>query len=1109
MQQAVSDPPPATQQANQDINGLTTDMENTNIAEENTTVTASAEVPTYDQQFPSLGGGLGGSGQETNQPNPFGRWNTKPRVQSSTITQVFHIPAEERKGLNIEGFGSGDANKKLTSIEAITGAKIEMSSSKDKSLTFLITGKGDTVMKAKREILQGFQQQGSATINIPKEHHRFLLGKGGVKLQDLEKQTSTKITIPKAADNSDVIVVVGAKEGIDKALHEIQMISDEQSKQAFEKLEIPKIYHPFIQGANNCNTNAMLEKYSGVRINIPPLSVQKDELSIAGEKDGVLAVKAAITSIWKDMEKKCSTISVEVKKSQHRYVIGPRGNAINEILSETGVFVEMPANTTDSETITLRGPQEKLGLALTKVYEKANSVVNVSVACPTWLHKYIIGKKGTGIQKISQDLQKVHIVFHDDGSIKVDGPPDEVEKAKTELESQAGVLIKTMAFADVKVDAKYHKHIIGKGGSTINKIKSEADVTINIPDTDSGATVIRIEGNKAGVEKAKAELASMVEKMENEKEKDLIVENRFHRQLIGAKGGEIEKIRKEFTAVQISFPDLGSKSDIVKLRGPKEDVDKCARHFNKLTKVLIFKQFHKFVIGKGGANIRRIRDETDTRIDLPDSTTDSDMITITGKKENVVKAVEAIQQIQSEMANIVAKEITIPAKIHNTVIGAGGKLIQSIMRECGGVAIKFPENGSGSDKVTVRGPVDDVEKAIKLLRELSDEKQLSGISAEVKAKPQHHKFLIGRAGCHIQKIRDDTGARIIFPGSGDADRESITIIGTKEAVAKAKADLEARILELDNIVEDSMTVDPKHHRYFVARRGEVLRKIGDDFGGVVVSFPRNGVASDKVTLKGAKNCIEGAMARIEEIVQDLIEQVTIDCEIEQQYHRTVMGAKGSKVQKITQEHNVQIKFPDKAVENEGSDPQQEGDQQRSSNPNIIRITGKKGNCEAASQALLELGPIEAQVAVPYEFHRFIIGQKGMGVREMMTTSDVNIRVPNQEAKSDLVIISGVPSNVEAAKVGLAEKLAELEAEKEEKIKNSFVVRVCVAPEYHPKIIGRKGAVITKLRDDFKVNIQLPKKEGDSQEEITITGLEENAEAAKNEILKIVGQYEST
>ena len=71
------------------------------------------------------------------------------------------------------------------------------------------------------------------------------------------------------------------------------------------------------------------------------------------------------------------------------------------------------------------------------MYEKANSVGNESVACPTWLHKYIIGRKVAGIQKISQDLQKVHIGFNDDNMIKIDGPPDEVEKAHVELERQA------------------------------------------------------------------------------------------------------------------------------------------------------------------------------------------------------------------------------------------------------------------------------------------------------------------------------------------------------------------------------------------------------------------------------------------------------------------------------------------------------------------------------------------------------------------------------------------------------------------------------------------------------------------------------------------------
>lgn len=67
-----------------------------------------------------------------------------------------------------------------------------------------------------------------------------------------------------------------------------------------------------------------------------------------------------------------------------------------------------------------------------------------------------------------------------------------------------------------------------------------------------------------------------------------------------------------------------------------------------------------------------------------------------------------------------------------------------------------------------------------------------------------------------------------------------------------------------------MCVDPKHHRYFVARRGQVLRDLADEYGGVMVSFPRTGAQSDKVTLKGAKECVEAAKKRMQEIVEDLV-----------------------------------------------------------------------------------------------------------------------------------------------------------------------------------------------------------------------------------------------
>ena len=1100
----------------------TTDAVNDNTTATNAATTTTEQPATYDDLFPSLPASALGGAERSGGGPPIGDWHKKPKVLSTTVTQVFHIPVEERKDQTSGNFGERSTENSHNIIKDVMkkcGAKIEMSANKDQSLTFLVSGRVETVMKARRELLVQFQTQALVSISVPKDHHRYILGRGGNKLQELEQKTATKISIPKANDTNDKITISGPKEGIDKAVHEIKCISDEQSKQSYEVLSIPKSFHPFISGPNQENIAKMIAENPNVRINVPPLPVMKDEISVAGETQGVQSVKEQIMKMYKDIERKVSTVSVEVKKSQHKYVVGPKGNSINEILAETGVFVEMPTSDSPSETITLRGPQEKLGLALNKLYEKANSVVSFEVSCPTWLHKYLIGKKGSKLHTLLGDLQKqVHIEFMDNGdSIKIEGPPTDSEKSFEILDAQSKELQKKMDFAEINVDAKYHKHIIGKGGSTVNKLKQEADVMINIPDDRASSNCIRIEGNKEGVKKAKQELEDLVTKMQNEREKDLIIESRFHRQLIGPKGENIQKIRDDFASVQISFPDLGSNSDIVKLRGPREDVEKCSRLLNKMyrdllennyqAKVPIFKQFQKFVIGKGGSNIKNIRKETDTKIDLPESGNDSDVILITGKKENVEKAQAKIVQIQAEMANVVSADVNIPSKIHNTMIGAGGKLIQSISDDCGGVHIKFPPSSANSDKVTIRGPKEDVEKAKKMLMELSNERQLNSASAVIRAKPEHHKFLIGRQGVNIQTVRDKTGARIIFPSEKDEDREVITILGTKESVAAAKKELENRIKDLDKIVEEIMTVDPKHHRYFVARRGEILRQIGDQFGGVVVSFPRSGVTSDKVTLKGAKDCVEAARARIEELVLDQESQVTIECRIEQVHHRTIMGHQGNKVQKITSQHNVQIKFPEKAKPVNGDGPVN-GDSNGHGDSDCIRITGKKEACEDAANALRELVPINIDVEVPYEFHRFIIGKKGDGVRQLMQEFDVNIKVPAPEDQSSAIVVSGAPNNVEEAKKKLLGKVKELEKEKADKELRSFVTTLEVKPEYHPKIIGRRGAVITKLRDDFDVNIQLPKKDDGDDSIITITGYESNAVKAKEAILKIVNEYES-
>lgn len=74
---------------------------------------------------------------------------------------------------------------------------------------------------------------------------------------------------------------------------------------------------------------------------------------------------------------------------------------------------------------------------------------------------------------------------------------------------------------------------------------------------------------------------------ENEKTKDVIIEQRFHRAIIGAKGEKIREIRDKYPEVQISFPDAGKKSDIVNLRGPREDVDSVYTFLKKLNAELV------------------------------------------------------------------------------------------------------------------------------------------------------------------------------------------------------------------------------------------------------------------------------------------------------------------------------------------------------------------------------------------------------------------------------------------------------------------------------------------------------------------------------------------
>merc|ERR1711884_891477 len=72
------------------------------------------------------------------------------------------------------------------------------------------------------------------------------------------------------------------------------------------------------------------------------------------------------------------------------------------------------------------------------------------------------------------------------------------------------------------------------------------------------------------------------------------------------------------------------------------------------TEVQIAKQFHRFILGKQGSNLRKLEEETGTKIRIPGPSDEDDKIKIQGPREGVQRARAEIMRVarnQSERAN--------------------------------------------------------------------------------------------------------------------------------------------------------------------------------------------------------------------------------------------------------------------------------------------------------------------------------------------------------------------------------------------------------------------------------------------------------------------------
>jgi polyribonucleotide nucleotidyltransferase len=1004
------------------------------------------------------------------------------------------------------------------------------------------------------------------------------------------------------------VIIEGNSLSAEMARQQVQKIVDERTATSSQKLRgIPIEFYPFIAGPNNAKVQA-LEEGKDVRVHIPvhhsstaqkaasPPASTDLPITLSGDRAEVQAVRAAIESHVQELRNQLRKEQVSINTGRHQYIIGDRGVPAHEFLADTGCAIVFPSDPED-EFITIVGPSDRLQAGADRAMDLASSMhfSNLDVSSK---YRSVPGElRAPHARNVTRYLQRrneverleklynAHIVTP---ILSEGAAPWELYSRDGKNTMRATTEITNILsghppsrMTNVQVDPFFHQHIRKEvspkvqqsyGVHTVVPDDSESDSTVLLvfegplgvePNYEVPRTVpsaAEVKAFQSALEQARDYVLSIIEGQEQIASETIDVPQKFH-----------EKLRKFIKKEQQDRPveqipvRVTQRGTAVTLRGTLSAVEGLAAKVNAWVEqetedekergfTLSFdfpQKLANMLIGKGGSNIRELRDKFDVDIQV-----DNGKVVLTGPQKKAEAAKSHITNLGKQWADETSHVLKIDPSFHASLIGGQGKNIHALQDRYK-VQINFPHGGrparddqsvgeneaaapknkrrnQAEDEVLVRGPSKGADGArdeiLSLLQYLKDNSHSATVTVQQSYIPQ----IIGQGGRGVDELRQLTGAKIDLPGSRDAKDPSglveIQIKGTKTQVAQAKKLLEEKKSVYDKTVQKTLEVDKKHHRALIGASGSKLREIVVNAGGSddrrelarTVQFPRAEGDGNLIKIEGDQDVVDKIIAAMNEIIAQRDSEVveTIHVPIEQ--HRSLIGRGGETKKALESKLNVFIDIP------------RQGDGKTD-----VKIRGQPAEVEKAKAHILDLikGEEGEVIQIPLKYHH-VISENGQFFRKLKGDHQVTVdhaghKLPakptapsNTRANggalplitdepdesghswnivsnfsSDLEgdipwVLRGPPENVPRAKAQLAAAL-----EQAEKNTNTGYL-ILPDPRTYRFVIGQGGSNVNSIRKATGCKITVPKDQS-SNEAIQISGSAEGVEQAKELVLQSV------
>ncbi|CCH43932.1 hypothetical protein BN7_3487 [Wickerhamomyces ciferrii] len=535
----------------------------------------------------------------------------------------------------------------------------------------------------------------SNEVSVPANVLSRLIGKNGANLNALRDQFSVSIDVEDNASGEKAsLKITGYKYNVEEAKTHIQQSSKRWADEITKTLHIQQKYHGSLIGAGGQYAKRLQDKYH-VRIIFTQGS---DDVVIRGPSRGAVKAEEEIKELLDYLIDNGYTKELQVPTKSLSRVIGKSGETIRGIATDAGIEIDVQ-NQGDKAgeytTILLTGTRKGLKEAessILAIVKEVEDTITVELEVEPKYYRDILGPKGVTKNAIiakaggSEDQQRRLLQIPDQGSSdkKISSTGSKkivesiIEQVKALVAEKERSIVETLSVPKDK-----HRVIIGQGGSVRRSLETEFNVNVNIPNSQSDSTDVKITGLPENVEKVKAKINELTA---DDWKASVDVPAYLHA-AVSERGAFTRKVRLDNNVeiehgnlsgrahkLSSQFPTppktvIGSdeetikftideesevkKDDVVipwRLKGEAEDVAKVESQIkSRLEKVskddtsafLWVKnpQVFRKVVGPQGSRLNNIRSKSGSQIYVPrNSDKVNDVIYLRGTKESLEKA---------------------------------------------------------------------------------------------------------------------------------------------------------------------------------------------------------------------------------------------------------------------------------------------------------------------------------------------------------------------------------------------------------------------------------------------------------------------------------------